>query len=110
TMEPLFDAIIRHIPPPAKTDAHFFQMLVSNLDYSDYLGRVAYGRIISGRVKVGDSIVRITKQGRRERANVTALFGHVGLQKVEIKNASAGDIVGLCGFGDAFIGEQLPDT
>jgi len=110
TMEPLFEAIIKHIPPPAKSDVSYFQMLISNLDYSDYLGRIAYGRIISGRVKVGDSVVRINKDGRRERANVTALFGHVGLQKVELKNASEGDIVGLCGFEDAFIGETITDT
>ena len=110
TMEPLFEAIIQQIPPPAKTNVSYFQMLVSNLDYSDYLGRIAYGRISSGRVKVGDSVVRIAKDGRRERANVTALFGHVGLQKVEIKSASAGDIVGLCGFEDAFIGETFTDT
>ena len=82
TMEPLFEAIIKHIPPPAKSDVQYFQMLISNLDYSDYLGRIAYGRIISGRVKVGDSVVRINKDGRRERAAVTALFGHVGLAKV----------------------------
>jgi GTP-binding protein len=88
----------------------YFQMLISNLDYSDYLGRIAYGRIISGRVKVGDSVVRINKDGRRERANVTALFGHVGLAKVELKNASEGDIVGLCGFEDAYIGETITDT
>jgi GTP-binding protein len=62
TMEPLFEAIVEHIPPPAKSDLSYFQMLVSNLDYSDYLGRIAYGRIISGQVKVGDSIVRITKK------------------------------------------------
>jgi GTP-binding protein len=110
TMEPLFEAIVKHIPSPAQSDVSYFQMLVSNLDYSDYLGRIAYGRIISGRVKVGDSIVHITKDGKRERANVTALFGHVGLQKVEIKNASAGDIIGLCGFEEAFIGETLTDT
>jgi len=83
---------------------------VSNLDYSDYLGRIAYGRITSGRVKVGDSVVRISKEDRRERANVTALFGHVGLQKVELKNASEGDIIGLCGFEDVFIGETITDT
>ncbi|HEY3899743.1 MAG TPA: translational GTPase TypA [Chthoniobacter sp.] len=110
TMEPLFEAIIKHIPPPPKSDVSYFQMLISNLDYSDYLGRIAYGRIISGRVKVGDSVVRINKDGRRERANVTALFGHVGLQKVELKNASEGDIVGLCGFEDAYIGETITDT
>ena len=57
----------------------YFQMLVSNLDYSDYLGRIAFGRIVSGRVAVGDSIVCIHTDGRRERANVTALFSHSGL-------------------------------
>src|ERR1700744_5074955 len=110
TMEPLFEAIIKHIPPPAKSDVSYFQMLISNLDYSDYLGRIAYGRITSGRVKVADSVVRINKDGRRERAAVTALFGHVGLQKVELKNASEGDIVGLCGFENAYIGETITDT
>ncbi len=109
TMGPLFDAIIQYIPAPAKSDVTYFQMLVSNLDYSDYLGRIAYGRIISGRVLVGDSVVHITKEGRRERANVTALFGHQGLQKIELKNASEGDIVGLCGFEEAYIGETITD-
>jgi GTP-binding protein len=110
TMEPLFEAIIEHIPPPKRAEVPYFQMLVSNLDYSDYLGRIAYGRIISGRVKVGDSVVLIAKDGRRTRSNVTALFGHQGLQKVEMKNASEGDIIGLCGFEEAFIGETITDT
>ena len=90
TMEPLFEAIIKHIPPPPKSDVSYFQFLVSNLDYSDYLGRIAYGRIVSGRVKVGDSCVRIAKDGKRERANVTAIFSHEGLAKVEAQHASAG--------------------
>ncbi|MGV3531881.1 MAG: translational GTPase TypA [Chthoniobacteraceae bacterium] len=110
TMEPLYEAIIQHIPPPPKSDVSYFQMLVSNLDYSDYLGRIAYGRIVSGRVNHGDSVVRIAKDGRRERANVTAIFSHQGLQKVEIKHASEGDIIGLTGFEDAFIGETITDT
>jgi GTP-binding protein len=110
TMEPLYDAIIKHIPPPPKSDVSHFQFLVSNLDYSDYLGRIAYGRIVSGRVKVGDTCVRIAKDGKRERANVTAIFSHEGLAKVEVKNASEGDIIGLCGFEDAFIGETITDT
>src|SRR5438094_1244821 len=109
-MEPLFEAIVKHIPPPPKSNVSYFQMLVSNLDYSDYLGRIAYGRITSGRVNVGDSAVRISKDGRRERANVTALFSHQGLQKVEVKHAGEGDIIGLCGFEDAFIGETITDT
>ena len=110
TMEPLYEAIIQHIPPPPKSDVHYFQFLVSNLDYSDYLGRIAYGRIVSGRIAVGDSCVRISKDGKRERANITAIFSHQGLQKVEVKHASAGDIIGICGFEDAFIGETITDT
>ncbi|HEY5752138.1 MAG TPA: translational GTPase TypA [Chthoniobacterales bacterium] len=108
-MEPLYEAIVKYIPAPPKPTQSYFQMLVSNLDYSDYLGRIAYGRIISGRVRVGDSMVCIHKDGRRERTNVTALFGHQGLAKVEIKNASEGDIIGLTGFEDVFIGETLTD-
>jgi GTP-binding protein len=110
TMTPLYEAIAWHIPPPKKSDVDYFQMLVSNLDYSDYLGRIAYGRIISGSVKVGQSIVCIHKDGRKERANVTALFGHEGLEKVQIQEASEGDIIGLTGFEEVFIGETLVDN
>ena len=108
-MEPLFEAIIKHIPPPPVAKETYFQMLVSNLDYSDYLGRLAFGRIISGRISVGDSSVLIHKDGRRERATVTALFGHQGLERVEIKHAGAGDIVGLAGFEEVAIGETITD-
>jgi GTP-binding protein len=108
-MTPLFEAIVKHIPPPVVASEPFFQMLVSNLHYSDYLGRIALGRIVSGRVAVGDSIVCVHRDGRRERANVTALFTYAGLQQVETQHASAGDIVGLTGFEDVYIGETLTD-
>ena len=108
-MTPLFDAIVRHIPPPAVSKEPFFQMLVSNLHYSDYLGRIALGRIVSGRVSVGDSIVCIHRNGNRESATVTALFTYSGLDRIEIKHASAGDIVGLSGFTEIYIGETLTD-
>src|SRR5438874_282517 len=72
-MIPLFEAIVRHVPAPTVSAEPFFQMLVSNLDYSDYLGRIALGRIVSGRVNVGDSIVCIHRDGSRERETVTAL-------------------------------------
>jgi len=108
-MTPLFEAIVKHVPPPTISADPFLQMLVSNLDYSDYLGRVALGRIVSGRVNVGDSIVCIHRNGERERATVTTLFTYSGLQQVEIKHASAGDIVGLTGFEEIFIGETLTD-
>jgi GTP-binding protein len=108
-MEPLFEAIIKQIPPPPVARETYFQMPVSNLDYSDYLGRLAFGRIISGRISVGDSSVLIHKDGRRERATVTALFGHEGLERVEIKHAGAGDIIGLAGFEEVAIGETITD-
>jgi GTP-binding protein len=108
-MTPLFEAITQHVPPPKISSEPFFQMLVSNLDYSDYLGRIALGRIVSGRVAAGDSIVCIHRDGQRERAAVTALFTYAGLEQVEIKHATAGDIVGLTGFEEVYIGETLTD-
>jgi GTP-binding protein len=109
-MEPLFEAIIKHIPPPPKSEQSYFQFLVSNLDYSDYLGRLAFGRIVSGRVSVGDSVVLIHLDGRRERTNVTALFAHEGLERIEIKHAGVGDIIGLAGFEEVAIGETITDN
>ena len=108
-MTPLFEAIVKHVPPPRIALEPYLQMLVSNLHYSDYLGRIALGRIVSGRVSVGDSIVCIHRDGARERANVTALFTYEGLEQVQIEHASAGDIVGLTGFEDVYIGETLTD-
>ncbi len=108
-MTPLFDEIIKQIPPPTGSGADYLQMLVSNLDYSDYLGRIAYGRILAGRIAVDDTVVIAHGDGRRERGKVTALFGHQGMEKIELKEASAGDIVGMCGFEDVFIGETVTD-
>ncbi len=108
-MTPLFEAIVRHVPPPKISTEPFFQMLVSNLEYSDYLGRVALGRIVSGRVRAGDSIVCIHRDGTRERATVTSLFTYSGLEQVEIQHASAGEIIGLAGFEEVYIGETLTD-
>lgn len=108
-MTPLFQAIVQHVPPPTVSSDPFFQMLVSNLHYSDYLGRIALGRIVSGRVAVGDSIVCIHRDGRAERTTVTALFSYAGLEQVEIKEAAAGDIVGLTGCENVYIGETLTD-
>jgi GTP-binding protein len=109
-MAPLFDVIVKDVPPPKISAEPFFQMLVSNLDYSDYLGRIALGRIVSGRVSVGDSIVCIHRNGSAERATVTALFTYAGLEQVQIQEAGAGDIVGITGFEDVYIGETLTDS
>src|SRR5260370_29749158 len=110
TMEPLFDAIIKHIPPPRAHAGEGFRLLVANLDYSDYLGRIAFGKIYSGKVKVGDSSVCIHGDGRKSQAKVTAIFHFEGLKRIEIPEAHAGDVVGLTGFEDVFIGETITDT
>jgi len=108
-MTPLFEAIVKYIPPPPIASEPYFQMLVSNLSYSDYLGRIALGRIVSGRVAIGDSIVCLHRDRAPERATVTSLFTYSGLEQVEVKHVSAGDIVGLAGFEEIYIGETLTD-
>src|SRR5262249_521444 len=108
-MTPLFQAIVQHVPPPAISSEPFFQMLVSNLDYRDYLGRIGVGGRVRGGVAVGDSIVCIHRDGHRERASISALFTYSGLEQVEIKHATAGDIIGLAGFEEVYIGETLTD-
>jgi GTP-binding protein len=110
TMEPLFDAIIKHIPPPRAHAGEGFQVLVANLDYSDYLGRIAFGKIYSGKVKVGDPAVCIHGDGRKTQSKITAIFHFEGLKRIEVPDAHAGDIVGLTGFEDVFIGETLTDN
>src|SRR5260370_1527188 len=109
-MEPLFDAIIKYIPPPRAHAGEGFRLLVANLDYSDYLGRIAFGKIYSGKVKVGDSSVCIHGDARKSKAKITAIFHFEGLKRIEIADAHAGAVVGLTGFADVFIGETITDT
>src|SRR2546427_420773 len=110
TMEPLFEAIIKHIPPPRAHAGEGFKLLVANLDYSDYLGRIAFGKIYSGKVKLGDPSVCIHGDGRKSAAKITAIFHFEGLKRIEIPEAHAGDVVGLTGFEDVFIGETITDS
>src|SRR5204862_950679 len=87
-----------------------FKLLVANLDYSDYLGRIAFGKIYSGKVKLGDTYVCIHGDGRKTKAKITAIFHFEGLKRIEISEAHAGDGVGLTGFEDVFIGETITDS
>ena len=110
TMEPLFDAIIKHIPPPRAHAGLGFQLLVANLDYSDYLGRIALGKIVTGKVKVGDAAVCVHGDGTKEKAKITAIFHFEGMKRIEIPEAHAGDIIGLAGFENVFISETITDS
>ncbi len=109
TMEPLFDMIMRHIPPPRAKAGDGFQLLVANLDYSDYLGRIAFGKILTGKVRLGDTSVCLHGSGRVTPGKITMIYHFEGLKRIEIEEAHAGDIVGITGFDDVFIGETLAD-
>ena len=108
---PLFSTIIATVPPPPADENGPFQMLVSTIDYSNYLGRIAIGRIERGTVHLGDSIAHVpfdtTKPAQRGR--VSKLYGIEGVERVELKEASAGEVVLLAGFEDVEIGATLTD-
>ena len=110
TMEPLFEAIIKHIPAPRAHAGVEFKMLVANLDYSDYIGRIAFGKIYSGKVKVGEPAACLHGDGRKTEGKITALLQFEGLKRIQIAEAHAGDVVGVAGFDDVFIGETITDN
>jgi GTP-binding protein len=108
-LRPLFDTIVEHVPPPRGDVDAPLQMLVANLDSSDYLGRIAIGRVFNGRVKVGDPIAVCKLDGRVQETRVTKLYAFEGLRRIDITDAAAGDIVCLAGIEDITIGETIAD-
>lgn len=105
-MTALFETIIERIPPPTIEDAPF-RMLVSNIDWDEYVGRMAIGRILSGEIKQGQSIYALRKNGVKDRVKITKMKTFSGLKTDDIEVAHAGDIVGLAGFESIDIGETL---
>jgi GTP-binding protein len=111
-LTPLFQAIIDHVPAPPSDAVQSFQMLVSTIDYSPYLGRLGIGRIERGTVHVGDQVALLPLEPSRapELARVTKLFGFEGLERVELESASAGEIVCLAGLEGVEIGLTVTDA
>jgi GTP-binding protein len=109
SLRPLFDAIVDHVPPPKGDPAAPLQMLVANLDSSDYLGRIAIGRIFNGTVQLNDPVIVVKLAGDEQQVRVTKLFAFDGLKRVEIERAAAGDIICLAGIEDITIGETIAD-
>lgn len=106
-LRPLFDQILATIPKPAAPVDGVLQLLVANLDYNDYVGRLAIGRIFSGAVAVGDQISICKLDGRIEKTKVTKLYAFEGMKQVPIDRAEAGEIVALAGIEDIYIGETV---
>ncbi|MFN8669653.1 MAG: translational GTPase TypA [Gemmatimonadaceae bacterium] len=111
-LAPLFDAIVEHVPAPPSDERGTFQMLVSTLDYSPYLGRLAVGRIERGQVKLGQTVALLANDPNVPvvTARVTKLYTHQGLERIEVENAGAGDIVALAGLEGVEIGSTLSDV
>ncbi len=106
-MKPLFEAILNHVPPPAGDADKPLQLQVTTLDYSDYLGRIVIGRIHNGVLKAGQQAALIKEDGKIVKSKISKLMGFKGLARVELDEASAGNIVAVAGFADANIGETI---
>jgi len=116
SLAPLFEAILEHVPAPTADPEGRFQMLVSTLDHSAYVGRIAIGRVERGRIRKGDPLTLLpfgepgpVAEGEARRSRVTKLFSFQGLERVEVEEALAGDIVALAGIEEVDIGQTLTD-
>jgi GTP-binding protein len=109
-LRPLFEAILNHVPPPRGNPEAPLQILVANLDSSDYLGRIAVGRVFHGHVKVGDPVAVCKLDGTFQETRITKLFAFEGLKRVDVDEAAAGDIVCLAGIENITIGETIADV
>ncbi|MEW6047152.1 MAG: translational GTPase TypA [Bacillota bacterium] len=109
TMRPLFDAILEKVPPPSGDPNAPLQVLVTTLDYNDYLGRIAIGRIFNGVVRPGQAVAVTDHQGRIRQGRVATLLTFLGLKREETPEAAAGDIVGITGLEGIEIGETVTD-
>ena len=107
TMAPLFETIVDHIPAPVDNSEEPLQFQVSLLDYNDFVGRIGIGRVFRGTIKVGDSVTLSKLDGSKQNFRVTKLFGFFGLDRVEIKEAKAGDLIAVSGMDDIFVGETV---
>lgn len=109
-LQPLFETILEYIPAPEVDPNAPLQMLVTTLAYDDYKGRIAVGRIFAGKLRAAQEVMRIAVSGEMERDKIVQLFVHQGLERVEVQEAEAGEIVALTGLPEVYIGETIADA
>ena len=110
SMDAIFDAVIEHVPAPVDNSDQPLQFQVSLLDYNEYVGRIGIGRIFRGKMKVGDNVSLMKVDGTSKNFRITKMFGFFGLDRVEINEAKAGDLIALSGMEDIFVGETVADA
>ncbi|MGN5518291.1 translational GTPase TypA [Halopseudomonas sp. Lyrl_26] len=108
-MDALFQAIVDHVPPPKVDLDGPFQMQISQLDYNSFLGVIGVGRITRGKIKSNTPVVAIGADGKKRQGRILKIMGHSGLQRVEVEEAQAGDIVCVSGMDELFISDTLCD-
>ncbi len=108
-MQALFNAILRHVPPPVGDASKPLQLQVTTLDYSDYLGRIVIGKIHNGTIRVGQQAAIVTETGEIVKSKISKLMGFEGLKRIDIEQATAGNLVAVAGFANANIGETITD-
>jgi GTP-binding protein len=106
-LQPLFETILKTIPPPEDNGNDILQLLVTNINYDDYVGRLAIGRIFSGTVKTGDTVAMVKGDDETTKTKVTSLYTFHGLERIAAKEARAGDIVALSGIEGITIGDTI---
>jgi GTP-binding protein len=106
-LKPLFDLIVEKVPAPRVTPDEPFRMLISAIDYNDYLGRIGIGLVHSGSLRVGDNVVLIEKDGKQENGKISKLYTFDNLKRAEAEEVFAGDIACIAGFEDVNIGETI---
>ena len=109
-MEPLFKTIVDHVEPPKGEMDGLFQMLVTTLDSSEYVGKIAIGKIHRGTVKKNQNVALVRQDGTKSNYRITAVFGYNGLKREEVEEAGLGDIIAVSGVLDANIGETIADA
>jgi GTP-binding protein len=109
-LKQLFDTIMKTIPPPANEINGLLQILVTNIDYDNYVGRLAIGRIFSGTVKVGDNVAMAKADGELSKTKVSLLYIFEGLERIATEEASAGEIIALAGLEGINIGDTITDV